>query len=63
MEASFLENIDNAAQKQVKEDDVTLGFTEKEYVGIVRVCVHCSYPTNLKAYISADLTGHCTLCQ
>lgn len=61
MISSLLEDVYDAAQEEIEEDYVALGFANEEDVGVLRMCIHCSDPTHRQANISAQLTGHSSL--
>lgn len=55
--APFLEGVDDAADEDVEEDDVSLGFADEEDVGVVGMCIHGSNSPVLLADVSAEFAG------
>ena len=61
MVASFFEDVDDAAQEEIEENDVTFGLADEEDVWVLRVSVHRSDSADWQTDVSAQLASYASL--
>ena len=59
--ASFFEDVDDAAQEEIEENDMAFGLADEEDVWVLRVSVHRSDSADWQANVSAQLASHSSL--